>query len=1064
MYNGGGVGIGDFNNDGLSDIVFTGNQVSSKLYLNQKELHFKDITEKSNFLTPSDSWVTGVAVVDINADGWDDIYLSVGGANCKNNCENLLFVNQGINDNGIPTFKEQAKAYNLNESGYSQQAVFFDFDTDGDLDVFLLRNGNLKFDKNSPLPKRYFPENLTDVLLINETQEGINHPVFRDVSKELGISYKGFGLGVAIHDFNSDNLPDIYVSNDFITEDLLYINQGIDSATNKHLGFVESNKSVFNHLTYNAMGVDVTDINNDANPDVMVLDMLPEDYQRQKKMLGSMNYDKHLLSKRNNYASQFMHNTLQLHNGMLNDSILKASEVGFISGISSTDWSWAPILADYDNDGDKDIFVTNGYVKDITDLDFINYSSQSTIFGDQKSKDKKLKKLLKNLPGIHLSNYFYKNNGEVAFKDVSNSWSKENPSFSNGAAYADFDNDGDLDIVVNNINQEAFLLQNNAEQFKNSAFLRVELKGTQKNKKGIGAKVTVWQKGNTQHQYQSTIRGYLSSIEPIIHFGLDSTKVDSLEVIWPNGKVSKKFNVTPNTSLKIDIQSAKEGKEKKVTRNTILKDISERINYKHKENQGHDYIKQHLLVRQHSKFGPCIAAANIDGEVGDELVIGGSKGEPLTIWFENQKGNYEIKQTLDSVHEDAAIAFADIDNDNDLDLYVASGGSEFSENAKELQDRVYINNGKGVFTLVENKLPNNTHSVSSCVKPNDFDKDGDLDFFVGSRIVPGSYPIAPKSYLYENNAGVLTDVIGKELEALGMITDAIWQDIDSDGWDDLVVVGEWMPITIFRNNKGKLEKFTSNFTDVNNNKIETNGWWNTIVSGDFDNDGDIDFLAGNQGNNGFIQPKENKPVYVYTKDFDGNGSIDPIIGQYYETSPNGDFLYPVQSRDDIMKQVVSFKKRYPTYEAFSKVSYKELLQIKNLEKVTLKASTFSSSYIENLGNGNFKLTALPQACQIASINDICVKDIDNDGYLDALLVGNDMTSETNYGYNDGLTGVFLKGGEKGFEVLKSNFSGFYVPGQANHIIQFNNKRGEHIVLATQNKQSAKLFSINKKEK
>ncbi len=1064
VYNGGGVGIGDFNNDGFSDIIFTGNQVPSKIYLNQKEFEFKDITEESRLIIPSKEWVTGVAIVDINADGWDDIYLSVGGANCNNDCNNLLFVNQGTNNKGIPVFVEKAAAYNLNEGEYSQQAVFFDFDTDGDLDVFIARNGNLKYDKNSPLPKRYLPENLTDVLLVNEQKEGDNHPVYKDVSKDLGILYKGFALGVTIQDFNNDNLPDIYVSNDFITEDLLYLNQGVDIQTNTHLGFKESNQFIFKHLTYNAMGVDVADVNNDANPDVLVVDMLPEEYQRQKKMLGSMNYDKHLLSKRNYYASQFMHNTLQIHNGMLKDSLLKASEVGFMSGMSSTDWSWAPILADFDNDGDKDVFVTNGYVKDITDLDFINYSSQSTIFGDQKSKDQKLKKMLKELPGIYLPNYFYKNNGKIQFKDVSSEWMEEKASFSNGAAFADLDNDGDLDIVVNNSNENAFVLQNNAEQFEDTNFLRVKLKGTFKNKKAIGAKITLWQNGKSQHQYQSVIRGYLSSMEPIVHFGVDSIKADSLQVIWPNGKISKLKEINTNTTIELDILLAKEYTKHLTHNQTIFRDISKTIAYEHKENKGHDYTKQHLLVRQYSKFGPCVAAGDIDGKTGDEIILGGSKGEPLTIWFENSVGNFELKQTLGNESEDTDISLIDIDGDNDLDMYVASGGSEFPDNAKELQDRIYINNGEGEFKLAENKLPKELYTTSSCVRPNDFDKDGDIDFFVGTRIVTGRYPTAPKSYLLENKNGIFTDIIHKEIATLGMITDAVWEDINSDGWDDLILVGEWMPITILINNKGKLEKTTFNFIDNHNNSIETNGWWNTIASGDFDNDGDVDFLIGNQGTNGFIKPQKNKPVYVYANDFDGNGSIDPIIGQYHMNSPNNEALFPVQSRDDIMKQVVSLKKRYPTYGAFSKASYEEILQIENLEKVTLKATTFSSSYIENLGNGNFKLTELPQTCQIAPINDISIKDIDNDGYLDALLVGNDMTSETNYGYNDGLIGVYLKGGKNGFEVVKNNNSGFYVPGQSNHIIQFKNKKGEQIVLATQNNQRAKLFSINKKKK
>ncbi len=1059
-YNGGGVGIGDFNNDGLSDLVFTGNQVSSKIYLNKGDFKFEDINEKANFQT--NSWVTGVSVVDINSDGFDDIYLNVGGANCKNDCENLLYINQGVNKEGIPTFKEQAAEYNLADGNYSQQAVFFDYDLDGDLDVFITRNGNVKFDKNSPVPKNYMPKNLADILLRNDRKEGANHPVFTDVSDSLGITYKGFSLGVNIQDFNNDNLPDIYVSNDFITEDLLYINNGNNPETNKHQGFTESNKQFLSHITYNAMGVDIADINNDANPDILVVDMLPESYDRQKRMLGVMNYDKYELSKRNNYNSQFMHNTLQLHNGMLNDSILKASEVGYMSGMASTDWSWTPILADFDNDGDKDAYITNGYVKDLTDLDFINYSTQNTMFGSKESRTKRLRELLNKIPSVKLPNYFYENNGAIQFNNVSEAWKTAKNSFSNGAAYADFDNDGDLDLVVNNINQKAFLLKNNAEKFEKNNYLRVKLIGEKDNAKAIGAKVTIWQNGKSQHQYQTVIRGYLSSMEPIVHFGLASnTAVDSLKITWPNGSISKANNVKINAIVTVNIKSATKENSQKNTTETILTDVSHKLNFTHKENRGHDYVLQHLLMRQYSKFGPCITAANIDNKIGDELFIGGSKGEPSTIWTQNKDGNFELKQELDSKHEDTNAVFVDIDNDSDLDLYIASGGTEVQKNAPLLQDRIYLNDGKGNFSQAENKLPKVTE-VSACVRPNDFDKDGDVDIFVGSRIIKGSYPQTPKSQLLLNNNGNFSEANNTVLQNLGMITDAKWQDINNDGWDDLIVVGEWMPITILLNNKGKLEKSIPNFTNISNVPVETFGWWNTIEVADFDKDGDIDFIVGNQGENGFVLPKENKPVYVYKKDFDSNGSTDPIIAQYFNDPKNNNTLLPVQTRDDVMKQLVKLKDRYLTYEEFAKVSFTELLNIENLEAETLKATTFSSSYVENLGDGNYQITKLPEACQMAPINDILVKDIDNDGFMDALLVGNDLTAETNYGLHDALIGIYLKGSNNGFEVISTETSGFYVPEQSHHILGFQSNTGEELILASRNSTTAKIFTIKER--
>ncbi len=1057
IYNGGGVGIGDFNNDGLSDVVFTANQTSSKVYLNEGNLSFKDISKVANFETSS--WVTGVSIADVNADGWDDIYLSVGGAQCKNDCENLLFINQGLNENGIPTFKEQAKEYGLNDGHYSQQAVFFDYDSDGDLDVFIAHNGNVGFDKNSPMPKQYTPKYLADYLLRNERKEGVDHPVFTNVSDELGITYKGFSLGVNIQDFNNDNLPDIYVSNDFITEDLLYINKGLNPETQEHQGFEESNKKVFSHLTYNAMGVDIADLNNDAHPDVLVLDMLPENYERQKKMLGTMNYDKYLLSQRNNYSSQFMHNTLQLHNGMLKDSILKSSEIGFISGMSSTDWSWAPIMADFDNDGDKDTYITNGYVKDLTDLDFINYSTQSTIFGDEKSKNKQLFNLLQKLPGVDLPNYFYENEGEITFKDVSNSWKKAKNSFSNGAAYADFDNDGDLDLMVNNINQKAFVLENHSEKSDQNHYLRIRLKGKPENKNAIGAKVSIWQDGKAQHQYQSVVRGYLSSMEPVIHFGLPSATVDSLRVIWPNGYMTEMEDITANRVMEIEINDIYMPSDAWVIPGTMMSDVSSVINAKHEENSGHDYTKQHLLMRQYSKLGPCVAAANIDGELGDELFIGGSKGQPSTIWKQNQNGVFELHQELDSASEDTDASFVDIDKDGDLDLVVASGGTDFQRNAKELQDRIYLNDDKGQFTRADNALPQ-FQEVSSCIRPNDFDKDGDVDFFIGSRIVTGSYPKTPKSQLLQNVENGFAHIDNASLESIGMVTDATWQDINQDGWDDLIIVGEWMEVTLFLNKQGKLEKSILNITDATGNPTETSGWWNTIEAGDFDNDGDIDFILGNQGENGFVLPKEGKPVYVYNGDMDQNGSQDPVMAQYFNDPTKENLLLPVQTRDDIVKQLVKLKDKYLTYDAFSKVSFTELLSIEDLEKETLKATTFSSSYLENLGDQNFQISRLPNACQLAPINDLLVKDFDQDGYLDVIMVGNDLTSETNYGLNDALIGVYLKGSEKGFQVIKNEASGLYVPGQSHHVVSLHSIKGEDLIFASQNSNTPKVFSFN----
>ncbi len=1057
-YNGGGVGIGDFNNDGLQDIVFTGNQVSSKIYLNRGNFTFEDISKKSSFET--NTWVTGVSVVDINNDQLEDIYLSVGGFNCNNDCNNLLFINKGINNDGIPQFEEQAASYNLDDGLYAQQTLFFDYDLDGDLDAYIVHNGESTRSKNALIPKKYQPIHIQDALLRNDTVEGIDHPIFTDVSQDLGITHRGFGLGIALNDFNDDGLPDVYISNDFITDDLLYINQGVDSVLKRHLGFIEMSQQWMPHQTFNAMGVDVADINNDALPDVLVLDMLPQDYTRQKSMLGTTNYDKYLLSQRNNYASQYIRNTLQLNNGFIDAKPLKTSEVSYMSGIASTDWSWAPLMADFDNDGDKDIYITNGYVKDITDLDFVSYSNNSSIFGTDETRNTAVKKNLQNVKGVKLNNFFYENTERSHFENVSNTWISENQSFSNGAVYADLDNDGDLDIIVNNINDRGSIIENQTRHRSNANYLRIKLKGARKNVKAIGAKVTIWEDGEQQQQYQSVVRGYLSSVEPILHFGLKSERVDSIEIAWPDTSISKLYEVAKNQVLIVDSESIQHLKRySEILPTKIFTQDSATISIKHQENGGHDYVFQHLLMRQYNKFGPCITAANVDGKPGDELFFGGSKDAPGLILGQNKDGIYEIRQKLEAAPENTAAVFIDIDNDKDLDLYVANGGTEFKLGASVYQDQLYLNNGSGSFSLAVNALPK-VFETAACIKPSDFDKDGDIDFFVGSRIVKGKYPTAPKSQLLQNNAGAFKALENDELLEIGMITDALWIDIDGDDWDDLIIVGEWMPITIYKNNRGKLKKMKSRWINRKSEDIAVSGWWNSIEAGDFDNDGDIDFIVGNQGLNGFVLPKEKKPVYVYSKDFDNNGSLDPVLAQYFKTK-NGYELLPVHTRDDIMKQIVKLKDTYLTYASFSKVNFIDLLNITNLKESTLKADTFASSYIENMGNGIFKVVALPDACQVAPINDMLVKDINDDGYLDVLLVGNDFTAETNYGKYDALMGVYLKGSEGGFEVIPSKESGFYVPGQSHHIIEITTMYNEKKVLVSQNNDTVMMFSINK---
>ena len=1053
-FNGGGVGIGDFNNDGLSDIVFSGNQVSSKLYLNKGSLQFEDISIPANFSTKS--WVNGVSIVDINTDGYDDIYLNVGGINCEENCKNLLFVNNGLDKNGIPTFTEQAEAYGLADGKFSQQSIFFDYDNDGDLDVYIVHNvNNTKYHRNTPRLKKFWPEYLADYMLRNDTFEEIDHPVFTNVSKELNIMHKGFGLGIGIADFNNDNLVDVYVSNDFITDDFLYLNKAHkDSLEPK---FDEVSRQYVGHMTMNGMGMDIADINNDGLSDILVLDMLPKDYKKHKRMMGKMNYTGYLTTKFNGYTSQYMHNTLQLNNGILNGEPIKSSEVGFLYGISSTDWSWAPLMVDFDNDGDKDIYITNGYIKNVIDLDYIQFSMpKASVFIPNKNS---LKRFANELPPIELPNFFYEQKANNTFEDVSLTWIKEQASLSNGVAYADFDLDGDLDLAVSNINSEAFLLENKTSDKLNNHYLRIRLKGQAKNYNAIGAKITIWNNEKEQYQFQSVIRGYLSSMEPILHFGIKTNTIDSIKIVWPNGKISKLKDVKADQLLEIYQASASDFPENILDRRNLFSATNDILNFTHKENAYNDYEKQHLLIRQYSQTGPCIAVANIDGKPGDEIFIGGSFQEHGKLWFQDDAGVYYPKQVLDSIYEDSYAVFLDVDNDTDLDLYVGSGGNEFNANSPHYIDRLYLNNGQGDFSKSENILPDSFQSTS-CIKPIDIDHDNDMDLFVGSRITPGNYPKIPESFVLINNNGQFTKQPPTEISNVGMVTDAVWEDMDNDGWEDLIVVGEFMSITVFKNYNGALRKMPTTWVDDNNNEITTEGWWNCIKAADFDKDGDIDFIAGNQGLNGFVKPEKNFPLYVYNKDFDQNGNLDPVLGQYFEDDGKIK-LFPVHTRDDIKKQFPETMINFYSYEQFSNLNFKKLFDIKDLESETLKATTFSSSYIENLGNGKFKLTALPKTCQVAPINDVIIDDFNQDGQLDALMVGNDFSAESNYGRFDAFTGLFLKGTENGFEVIPSRESGFYVPYQSNHITEVLDNKGRRLILSTQNNEKVRVFNLEK---
>ncbi|MDW3194449.1 MAG: CRTAC1 family protein [Cytophagales bacterium] len=1023
-YNGGGVGIGDFNQDGLPDVVFSGNQVSTALYLNKGELSFQDITQPSGVATTS--WLTGVSIADVNGDGWDDIYFGVGGANCSGQCENLLYINQGNNSEGIPTFLEKAGEFGLNNGYYTQQTVFFDADRDGDLDAYLLQNGNLKFDKNSPVPNRYFPDHLGDYLLKNEWDAEKGHPVFIPEPNFDRKGAKGFGLGVAIEDFDDNGWPDLYTANDFISNDRLFLNEGSDHTA---IQLIESSKRLTKHQTYNAMGVDIADVNNDLRPDILVLDMLPFEYERQKKIMGSMNYEKYLLALDNGYIPQYVRNTLQIHNGSNNGSLNPFSEVAFLSGIAKTDWSWAPLMFDADMDGDKDIFITNGYGKDITDLDFVNYAQQSNMFGSAEAQDANIKQLIGELPAVPLPNFFFENQTDLSFEDLSNQWMNNAPTLSNGAAFADLDLDGDLDMVINNINEKAHVLENTSNDAGDKHWIKLDFKGLDKNTKAIGARVTIWEGDKAQRGYHSLVRGYLSTMESGVYFSLNSNEIDSIEVVWPQGGRTMLKDVQANRKLNIqeppgtDLPNRSEGVEP-----TLMVRSGKGLDFTHRENLSSDFADQRLLTTQMSQNGPCMASK------GDLLFIGGSHGTAGSIW-RDQSGSWKLIQSLEPEFEDADASFFDLEGDGDLDLYVGSGGSEQKVGSSLYQDRIYVNENGGFDRLNGIDL---FRSSTSCLVSNDFDQDGDEDLFIGAGIVPGRFPEVPQSRLLRNDEGVLTPIAAESFNHLGMVRDAIWSDLDGDGWDDLIVVGHWMEVRFYQNQQGGLKPWELPVVDESGIQQNTSGWWNAIEAGDLDGDGDKDLVLGNQGLNNFINPSQEHPVYVYHGDFDANGSPDPVQAAFYDVGTEQQ-LMPMHTRDDILKQLVSLKSEYPNYESFAQTDFQQLLNLDRLEEKTLSITTSAHLVLINEQN-QFVTRALPTMSQIAPINDILLQDVNVDGNLDMLAVGNDYAAETHFGRYDASLGVCLLGDGKGnLEWLDPAESGFVLAGQASEMILTGDK-------------------------
>lgn len=1047
-FNGGGVCAGDVNNDGRLDLFFTGNQVSNELYLNQGNFNFKNSTENAGLV--SKGWSTGTTMIDVNADGWLDIYVCKSGYPDSKERKNLLYINQKDG-----TFQEEAANYGLDDDSYSTHSAFFDYDLDGDLDMYLLTHAHQMEGLNQPTRKNLNGESEnTDKLFRNDGIGASGHPIFTDVSLTAGITIEGYGLGIGISDINQDGLPDIYVSNDFVSNDILYVNQGDGTFKNRISEFI-------NHQSHNGMGNDLADINNDGLTDILVMDMLPSTNEGRKKMLNKPSYDFFSFSATMGYEPQYLRNTLQLNQGS-SDGITYFGEIGQLAGISSTDWSWAGLLADYNLDGQKDLFVTNGYLKDMTDLDFINYRKRQSKFRTEAQADSLYLASVNRLPEVAQQNYFFRNNGDLTFANVSNSWATKSPGFSNGAVYVDLDNDGDYDLVTNNINEKATVLENinRNKDTSGNHFLSLKFNGPQNNLFGIGVKVWVYSEGGLQFAENYTSRGFQSGVDPTINFGFGSgKKLDSLRVQWPDGKSQTLRNLKLDVQLRLSHFDAETFPNRTSLHKTMPFIRTDALQTAQEELDFSDYRIEPLLPHKFSNNGPSMAVSDIDGDGLDDLFVSGSYMFSGQLYKQLSDGSLE-KQIwgIDSEYEDIGSLFFDADGDTDYDLYVVSGSNEFKNNPEKYQDRLYVNNGHGKFTKKLDALPE-MQTSGSCVIASDYNKDGLLDLFVGGRVVPENYGISPKSYLLKNSGGqfinLSKEVLGTEL--LGMVTAALWTDVDNNGWLDLMIVGEWMPITIFMNDNGALSR-----------KIElknSNGWWNSINGGDFDNDGDVDYIAGNLGRNSMFRANAEFPVELYVGDFDKDGRNDPILTCYSLDRDGVKRSYPFVSRDLLADQMNLVRSQFAFYKDYAKARIDDIIPEQYMANAKrLKCNYLQSAYIENKGNGTFKMHALPIEVQFSPIMGTTISDFNLDGNLDVLLVGNFYHSEVGYGQYDASTGLLLTGNGKG-EFTASNFSenGFLVDGDARSIVRLLTTKGE-LILAGKNNDSIVAYNHNLHEK
>ncbi len=1021
FYNGGGVATGDFNGDDLIDLYFTSNMDDNKFYLKKGDFKFEDITAESGAGGREGPWKTGLALVDINGDNRLDIYLCYSGTLPDRKRMNQLFINQGNDPNGIPKFKDEAAKYGLNSPAFSNQSYFFDYDRDGDLDMLLLNHNP----KSLPVLNEVSTEKM---MAEDDPLRGLrlfrqDDGIFKDITKQAGIvgSPLSYGLGIGIADFNEDGWADFYVSNDYTIPDYLYINNKNGKFTNK---LAES----ITHNSHFSMGNDVADLNNDGRQDIVTLDMLPEDNERQKLLMAPDNYAKFDLNVRSGFHYQYMRNMLQINNG--NGTF---SEVGQLAGISNTDWSWAALAADYDNDGWKDLYVTNGYHRDYTNLDFINYMND---FVQKKGRLQRtdVVEIINNMPASDVVNYMFQNDN-LQFKNVTKSWGLHHITNSNGAAYADLDNDGDLDLIINNINKPASIFKNEKQGITNNNFLKIKLKGENLNTLGLGAKVAIFYDNQQQKIEQQTSRGYLSAVSPVLHFGLGNyDNIDSLIIIWQNGKSEKLTNIQANQTIILEEKNATARPVLQEKNTPIFSEISSPINYTNPKQTIRDFDRQPLLLCEFSHQGPCMTKGDLNGDGLEDMVIGGSVGEAAKVFLQAKNKKFKAIQNTDfeqdKASEDTAIAIFDANADGHADIYIASGGyNDFTPNDQRLQDRLYLNDGRGNFSKSPDALPK-IYESNATLAIGDANADGHLDVYVGARVQPGAYPQAPASALLVNDGtGKFTNKIAElapELERYGMVTDAAWVDVNGDEKQDLVVVGEWLPVSVFVNEGGKLTNRTDEYFDK-----KYNGFWRTLEVADINKDGKPDLIAGNIGDNTQFKISDAAPAEMYYKDFDENGSIDPLFCFYIQGKK-----YPYLTRDELIKQLAPLRSQYTNYQSFATASMTDIFPKTTLnEAKILKINHTKTTLFLSNSNGKFTTQKLPIEAQYAPVNAIQILDFDQDGNQDLLLCGNESHAKLRLGSLTANYGFLLRGdGVGAFDYVPQIESGFALRGDVRDVI------------------------------